>query len=552
VSILLNAHNISDRFPGVRVFVPPGVVLGTDIFDRFMDLNGLRSLAMSNAGDEEIAHRFLQAKRFPRKALGDLAAFLDASPYPLAVRSSSLLEDSQYYPFAGVYATYMLPNNHRNRRIRLQELVTTIKRVYASTYSNAAKDYMHMTSFRLEEEKMAVIIQRMVGTTHETRFYPDFSGVARSYNFYPVPPQEPLDGIVSVALGLGKTIADGGRAVRFSPKFPNHVFQFSSTDEALTNNQTGFFALQLDSPVIPTAEATDLLLTLHPLSVAEHDGPLGLIGSTYSAENDTITEGLSRQGTRLVTFAPLLRQNLFPLPEIVGSLLRIGSWGMGTPVEIEFAVNCAPEGNAPKEFGLLQIRPLALTQSLEELDLSEPGDNELLCRSDQVLGNGIIEDIYDIVVVDLRRFDRSLSLEVAKEVSAFNEKLLHNHHPYLLVGVGRWGSLDPWLGIPVKWEHICGARAIVEGPFLDIDVSPSQGSHFFQNITSFQVGYFTVNPRVEQSFIDWEWLLNRPPSEQREHTRHLRFDSPLVVKINGHEHRGIILKPRENSNERRM
>ncbi|MBM2841463.1 MAG: Response regulator [Bacteroidetes bacterium] len=552
VNILINNYNIRDQFEGVQISVPSAVVLGTDVFDDFVDTNNLRSMALNESDDEQITRRFLETKSFPEGVLGDLAAFLDLIREPLAVRSSSLMEDSQYHPFAGVYETYMIPNNNTNPFVRLDELVTTIKRVYASTFYQGAKDYFKATSYRLEEEKMAVIIQKMVGMPHQNRFYPDFSGVAKSYNFYPVPPQQPYDGIVSVALGLGKTIVDGGITVRFCSKYPHHLLQFSSTEETLNNNQNEFFALQLDNKVLETAETQDILVKKYGLSVAEQDGTLANVGSTFSSENDAVYDGISRKGIRLVTFAPILRNKIFPLPQILELLLDMGTWGMGTPVEIEFAVNMTTPPGKPEDFGILQMRPLVLSREVEELNVEDTPPELLICHSHQVLGNGVISDIHDVVVVDIHRFERSKSQDVAREVTRFNEKLIAERRPYLLIGVGRWGTLDPWLGIPIKWDQISGARAIVEAGFKDFDVTPSQGSHFFQNITSFMVGYFTINAKMKQGFVDWDWLLSQPAVEERDYTRHLYFEKPVVVKINGHKNRGIILKPEENIDERRI
>lgn len=546
VNTLINDYNVRDRFEGIRVHVPPAVVLGTEVFDQFVDDNDLRGFAMNCTDDKEITRRFLDAQKFPEQVLGDLAAFLDIVRSPLAVRSSSLLEDSQYHPFAGVYETYMLPNIHPNPLVRLNDLLNTIKRVYASTFYQSAKDYIRVTSYRLEEEKMAVIIQKMVGRAHEHRFYPDFAGVAKSYNFYPLPPQKPSDGIVSVGLGLGKWVVDGGNTVRFCAKYPTDLIQFYSAEESLDTTQREFFALQLDAPSDFGVETHDMLLKRYGLDVAERDGTLHLIGSTYSADDDVIQDGLSRPGTRLVTFGPVLRHRLFPLAEIIELITDMGTWGMGTPVEIEFAVNLGGPNGQLKEFGMLQMRPLVLSRESEELHIEETEPEKCLCYSEQVLGNGIMRDIYDIVVVDIHKFDRAKSREVAVEVTRFNEQLLSAKRPYLLVGVGRWGTLDPWLGIPIRWDQISGARAIVETGFKDMDVAPSQGSHFFQNITSFMIGYFTVSSKRKKSFLDWDWLLSQPALEEKVFTRHLRLENPVVVKMNGHQNRGIILKPERN------
>jgi CheY-like chemotaxis protein len=546
VNTLINDYNVRERFEGVQIYVPPAVVLGTDVFDQFVDENNLRKFALNSTDDKEITRRFLTAEKFPEDVLGELAAFLDIIRSPLAVRSSSLLEDSQYHPFAGVYETYMLPNNQSNPLIRLNDLLNTIKRVFASTFYQSAKDYIKVTSYRLEEEKMAVIVQKMVGRAHQDRFYPDFAGVAKSYNFYPLPPQTPSDGIVSVALGLGKWVVDGGNSVRFCSKYPTDLIQFYSAEETLNTTQRGFFALQLQASSDFGIETHDMMVKQFDLDVAEQDGTLHIVGSTYSPEDDVINDGLSRKGIRLVTFGPVLHHRLFPLSQIVELLTDMGTWGMGTPVEIEFAVNISPDGEKAKEFGMLQMRPLVLSREAEELNIEDLEPQKCICYSQQVLGNGVIRDIYDIVVVDVHKFDRAKSLDVANEVMHFNEQLLSENRPYLLVGVGRWGTLDPWLGIPIRWDQISGARAIVEGAFRDMDVAPSQGSHFFQNITSFMIGYFTVNYKVQNSYLDWEWLLAQPAVEEKTFTRLVRCTKPIIIKMNGHQNRGIILKPEEH------
>ncbi len=366
--------------------------------------------------------------------------------------------------------------------------------------------------------------------------------MARSYNFYPHPPQKPADGIVSLALGLGKTVVDGGNTIRFSPKYPTDLIQFYSVKETLDNTQRSFFALDLDAGSDFDAGTRDVLTKEYGLDVAERDGTLQFAGGTYSAENDAVYDGLSRQGIRIVTFGPVLRNRTFPLPQILELLLDMGPWGMGTPVEIEFAGNLPGGGRTAMEFGMLQMRPLVVYREQDQLNVEDFDREKLICQSDQVLGNGLIEDIRDAVVVDFNIFDRARSREVAHEVSMFNTKLVGENRPYLLVGVGRWGSLDPWLGIPVTWDQIAGAKAIVETEFREMSVTPSQGSHFFQNITSFMVGYFTVNVHARQGYLDWDWLLAQAPVEQFTFTRHIRFAGPLTIRINGHSNKGVILK----------
>jgi CheY-like chemotaxis protein len=543
VSTLINNYQIQDQFEDVRVSIPPAVVVGTDVFDAFVDENDLRDFALNATDDVEITKRFLDAKKFPEAILGELAAFLDLIKEPLAVRSSSLLEDSQYHPFAGVYETYFIPNQHENPLIRLSEVLNAIKRVYASTFYQGAKSYINVTSYQPEEEKMAVIIQEMVGAAHNDRFYPDFSGVAKSYNFYPIPPQKSSDGAVSVALGLGKTVVDGGKTVKFSPAHPNHLPQFSSVKETLRNNQRYFYALDLSSNSQESYATHDVQIKQYSLEDAEQDGSLNYVGSTYSYENNAISDGLSRSGPRIVSFAPVLKHKNFPLPQILELLLEMGGWGMGTSIEIEFAVSMSVKPQQPREFGLLQMRPVMLKREIEELKIEVENKNQLLCESPWVLGHGVLEDIKDIVYVDYNSFDRSKSKEVAQEVSMINSTLLAEKIPYLLIGVGRWGTLDPWLGIPVNWSQISGARAIVESSFKDFMVTPSQGSHFFQNLTSFMIGYFTVNSFKEEGFVDWNWLQKQVVITEKKYTKHLRLANPLTIKMNGQQNKGIIIKP---------
>jgi CheY-like chemotaxis protein len=533
---LLAEARVSRGYPGVLVDVPPCVVLATDVFERFLDENDLRDFAVHCDDDAEIERRFLEA-RFPDSVRLDLAAFLAVVRHPLAVRSSSLLEDSHYQPFTGVYATYMLPNLHPLLEVRLRHLLQAVQRVYASTFSSHTKAYLQATPYRLEEEKMAVILQRLVGSERGGRFYPDFAGVARSHNFYPTPPIEAEDGVVAVALGLGRTVVEGGNCLRFSPRHPRHLMSFSSVDDVLRNSQREFWALALReaggaSGLTPMSE------TRFDLGAAEADGALALLGSTYSHDNHAVYDGLSRAGLRVVTFAPILKHAAFPLPEIVRTLLDLAQEGVAAPVEIEFAVDLAR-----REFGFLQVRPLTAAHDEADVDLGDVPAGRLVCHSTRVLGHGRVEGVHDAVVVDAGRFERGRSREVAQDLAQLNARLVQSGVAYLLIGVGRWGSRDPWLGIPVTWDQISGARAIVEAGFRDLRVAPSQGSHFFQNITSFNVAYFTVNPDLGEGFVDWDWLRAQPAVHESGALRHLRFDEPIVVRMNGPRHEGVILKP---------
>ena len=544
INALITNYNISHKFDDVEISVPSAIVLGTEVFDQFISSNNLEQYTFIEIEDLEITQIFVDAPKFPVDIVEKLRQFLEITHCPLAVRSSSLLEDSQFLPFAGVYETYMIPNSSEDIEIRLDELLQSIKSVYASTFHQRAKDYIKATSYGLEEEKMAVVVQRLVGSKKENRFYPDFAGVGKSYNFYPVPPQKSTDGIALVALGLGKTVVEGGNTIRFCPRYPKHLLQFFSTKETLKNAQQDFYALDLNGKLDHHPDSIeDPLVKSYDLSDSEKDGTLYSVGSTYSQENEAVYDGISRDGIRVVTFAPILKHKIFPLPEILDVLLDMGAWGMGTPVEIEFAVNLSLPPGERKEFAMLQMRPMVLSREIEELMIGDVEESDMICQSSQVLGNGAINEIYDAIVVDINKFERGKSKDAAIEVSKINSKLVSEKKPYVLFGVGRWGSLDPWLGIPVTWDQISGAAVIVEAGFKDLQVTPSQGSHFFQNLTSFRVGYFTVNSIDHIGFIDWDWLNSQNAEEELVFTKHLRFSEPISVKINGHENHGVILKP---------
>ena len=542
---LLHRNRLTRRFPEIRIAVPPTLVLATDIFDRFLADNDLLDFAMRCVDDEAIVGRFV-VSRLPAALIDDLLAFLEKVHCPLAVRSSSLLEDSQYQPFSGVYETFMLANQDADLQARLEQLMEAIKRVYASIFSRHAKAYVRATPYRLEEEKMAVLIQQVVGARYRDRYYPDFSGVVRSRNFYPVEPVTVRDGFAAVALGLGRAVVGGGNCLTFSPRYPRNLVQFSSVEDILANSQTEFWALGMDPSQSMPGSEDSLRETAFPISAAELDGTLNLLASTYSADNHAIYDGLSRKGTRIVSFAPILKYGMFPLSAILEQLMTIGEEGLGRPVEIEFAVRLAKKPGGTSEFGFLQMRPLVVARESEDLRVEVVEREKLLCQSAQILGHGRIDFLRDLVVVDFHRFERARSQEVAQSVAMLNAKLSGSGTPYLLIGVGRWGSNEPWLGIPVAWDQISGARAIVESGFRDFRVTPSQGSHFFQNLTAFQIGYLTVNPDAGEGFIDWEWLNAQPALQEEGCVRHLRFAAPLSVIMNGRAGEGLILKPEGN------
>jgi hypothetical protein len=511
-------------FGDMRLDVPPTIVLGTSIFDEFLEHPRLRDFAIASERDDEIEARCLEAP-LPRTAAADLLGYLQRVKHPLAVRSSSLLEDSLSQPFAGVYTTWMLPNNDPDLEVRRQQLETAVKRVYASTFQSRAKAFLKMTPYRLEEERMAVMVQELVGRRHGDLFYPDYAGVARSWNFYPEPGHAPEEGVAAVALGMGRTVVDGSPCLRFNPSRPRNVLGFSSVADALAGAQRRFFAIDLDHE----AQRRGVVdMRVFPLEVAEAAGPDGIpgpltwLGSTWTPED--------------------------PLARILRALLDRCVEGMGGPVEIEFAGNLPRPGangrpGEPGRFALLQMRPLALAKESEAVAIGAIDPRDVLVRSAMVLGNGVLDDLVDVVVVDRERFDRAKSRETAGDVARFDAELRAEGRGYVLIGVGRWGSADPHLGIPVGWSQITGARVIVEAGLKDLRVLPSQGTHFFQNLTSGNVCYLTVNPDLGEGELDWAWLAAQPAVAESGCVRRLRLERPLVVKVSGRAGEGVVLKP---------
>jgi len=544
VNSLLNAYEIEDHIEGVHIHVPHSAVVATGVFEQFMGEAGLISFALEEPDDAKIREAFLRAE-FPKETREELASFLSRVEYPLAVRSSSLFEDSSFQPFAGVYQTYMLKNCDADLEVRLEELCRAIRLVYASTYSADSKAYIESTPNRLEEERMGVIIQQIAGRRHGDYVYPNLAGVARSYDFYPIKGMAAEDGIASVALGLGRMVVEGGRVVRFSPAHPKKLFQFSSTRDYLNNAQRQFFALDMTSctPVLSSSDAPDANLTLLDLDEAEKHGTLDLVASTYSPENDRVYDGAGRPGPKLVTMAGVLGGYSFPLADTLRFLLEVGKAGFTCQTEMEFAVNFSENPSEPHEFAFLQIRPMVFGGQFEDIDLGGIEPRGAVVLSDGALGHSHIDDIRDVVYVRRATFDRAKSVEIAAEIGTVNNRLRDAGRPYLLIGPGRWGSADPWLGIPVRWAQISRARCIVETELPDIKVEPSQGTHFFQNITSFGVNYFTVGGSGPGSFLDADWLGEQTPAFETEHVRHLTFDEPLEIAANSKTGHGVVLKP---------
>lgn len=540
---VLARSGIHERHPNTIIAVPQAVVLATGIFDRFLEENDLLPFALEVSSETELRKRFDEA-RFPDEAWGDLRRFQEKVRYPLAVRSSSLLEDSPYQPFSGVYETVLVANQEETARGRLDALARAIKQVYASLFLPRVRSFLDSTPYRQEEEKMAVILQRVVGLRHGRRFYPDIAGTARSQNFYPTAPLRAEDGIATVGLGLGEQITSGGPAVRFSPRHPQHRLGHQSAQDAWRNSQSEFLAVDLDAAPPGPGKGLPPLLT-GSLADAEADGVLGLLASTWSKDSGVLNDGISRSGSRLLTLAPLLKMpDVFPLADILDELLEMGEEACRAPVELEFAANLSVARGNPREFGFVQLRRLQQTREPPPAEEVAVASGEgVLCRSSQVLGHGQIEGLRDVVVVHRDTYDRLKSREVARDVAQLNSRLQQQKRPYVLIGVGRWGSRDRFLGIPVTWEQVGGAQVIVEAGFRDLIVTPSQGTHFFDNLVSHGIGYFTVNPERGDGVLDWDWLATQPSVWESGPVRHLRFETPLRVRMQGNRGDGWVLKP---------
>lgn len=536
----------------VRVLVPRTVVLTTEVFDDFVRRNRLQQAALGNDLNQKDRHARFMNGRFPTKVTSDFRSLLGAMEGPLAIRSSSLLEDSHHQPFAGIYETVMI-RNVGSERERLAQLCDAVKEVFASTYSDRARAYRSATAYRHEEEKMAVIIQPVYGRERNGRVYPTFSGVARSHNYYPYGDCGPEDGVCMVALGLGRLVVAGEGGIRFCPQRPQSLPEFSAVDDILQNAQRYFYALPLNEDdagqhIAEGATCHDPFQPCqYPIEEADADRVLHHLASTYLSEDHRITDGASRSGRRLVTFANILKHGSFPLAPLVQQILRIGQEAMGCPVEVEFAVDLHDDLQQPQHLGLLQIRPMALSEAEIHLDLDNIDSDLSLCQSQRALGNGRISGIRDILFVDPSDFDRSSSQSTAQQIAQLNAQLKAQQRPYLLVGPGRWGSQDSWLGIGVEWNDISHAKVLVETGFEGMRVTPSEGSHFFHNITSFRVGYFTVNPHTGEGSLDLEWLREQPQRELFSHgVQHIQLEQPLEVLLDGRAARGVILK-RESS-----
>lgn len=538
-TLLRQTPELQQKYYEVTISVPKTFVISTEGFDSFVNENNLKELITCPCSDAWILELFIQSM-FPEWLRQHLEIYLSLVKYPLAVRSSSLLEDAMFQSRAGIYNTYMLPNNNSNPRVRLNQLINAIKMVYASTFMEKPRTFAKSTMSRTEEEKMAVIIQQLTGTHQGDYFYPAISGVAQSYNYYPVAYMKPEEGIVHMALGLGKIVVEGGAALRFSPKYPQFLPHFSKVEDILKNSQQHFYALNTAYFPANFEPAEDATLVKVPIDEAEDHFSVKALSSTYVPEDNRIRDTTAIPGYRVLTFAPILKHGLFPLPSIISDLLELGRKGMGCPVEMEFAVNIYPDKDHKPEFSLLQVRPMAYSHQDSDVEIDAKDIQSALCYSNSALGNGKQTDIQDIVFVKRDAFDPAKTIEQAKEIDEINKILVRHERKYLLIGPGRWGSADRWLGIPVTWNDISGVGAMIEASFEQLKADPSQGSHFFNNITSLGISYLTVADN-EKDFIRWDLLESLTPRDETRHLKHVTLEKPLTIKIDGKSSRGVIL-----------
>jgi CheY-like chemotaxis protein len=542
INRIIKNYKLFNKFPDVLITIPRTVVLSTDIFDEFMDHNNLYSVALSDLSDDEILNRFINAE-LPGRVYQDFYAFLAVSrSHPIAVRSSSKLEDSHYQPFAGVYSTYFIPRLADNK-LMVKMLSDAIKEVYASVYYKSSKAYMTATSNVIDEEKMGIILQEVCGNRHGDIFYPTLSGVARSINYYPIGSEKAEDGIANIAFGLGKLIVEGGMSLRFCPKIPQKILQLSSPEDALRDTQKEFRALDLNiSSFVPSTDDGVNILRI-PIRDANNDNAMKYLASTYDYNNNILRDGIIHSGQRVITFSGILQHKSFPLAEILSTLLELGQREMNNPIEIEFAANLEVPPGTPRIFNFLQIRPIVHTDETYFINLENLRPEDTIVFSDSALGHGIFKGVYDLVYVKPESFSAARNKDVSGIIENLNSQFVRDGKGYILIGPGRWGSTDPWLGIPVKWQQISAARIIIESGLKNYRIDPSQGTHFFQNLTSFRVGYFTINPYIKEGYYDVDYLNSLNVIYEDEFIRHVRFEKPLEIMIDGKRHKGAIMKP---------
>jgi DNA-binding NarL/FixJ family response regulator len=543
-TLLRENPKLHDTFPEVDILIPKTLAITTDGFDAFITDNLLNELPFETLTDSEIQAKF-QTAPFPGWLEKKLGIFLRHVTYPLAVRSSSLLEDAQYHPFAGIYQTYMIPNSHKDLAVRINQLITAIKRVYASTFLAAPRAYSGSTAHRIEDEKMGVIIQEICGARHRDFFYPAISGVVQSYNYYPISPLMPEDGVAHIALGLGKTVVEGETALRFSPKHPQFLPGFSGVEEILNNAQRRFYALKLSDSLPNGNEIEDSQIVRLDIDEATDHPSVRFLSSTYDPSEHRIRDIGPSSGHPVLTFATILKYNSMPLPQLLLEILALGRKGMGSPVEIEFAINFSgqPFDKAKNKvmFSLLQIRPMAFDCSQTDVVIHPEEIRNAFCHSTMALGNGCSRNIHHILYVKPETFNPVDTIRIASDISRFNQLMRQADQKYILIGPGRWGSADRWLGIPVKWHDISRVSAILETTSKNMRAAPSQGTHFFHNITSMGISYVTVQPNGTD-FIDWQWINSLPTENETGHIKLVRSPSAFTIKVNGKESSAVCVK----------
>ena len=537
-NLLQRLPEFHKKYEDIKILIPQTMVITTEGFDTFVEENDLKGLSKSDDPDEYIAEAFCNAS-FPQWIADDLKNYLAKITYPLAVRSSSLLEDAQFRAYAGLYWTYMLPNDHPDLDTRLAQLINAIKLVYASTYFQSPKAFSRRVGQRTEEEKMAVIIQQLVGERYSDHFYPAISGVAQSHNYYPFSKMQPEEGIATIAMGLGKTVMEGEKALRFSPKYPQILPQRTTVDDILENSQRFFFSLKMEGLNVELGINEDVNLAKREVDDATDDPPMKMLASTYIPEEHRMRDTTSIPGYRVLTFAQILKYNGFPLAELLSDVLEIGAEGMGCPVELEFSVNWPSGRNRKPEFALLQLRPMTARAELGKVEISPTDVSRAFCHSHHALGNAEKTDMADIIYIKPDIFDAARTPDIAREIGELNAGLLQQGKKYLLVGPGRWGSADRWLGIPVSWTEICGVGAMVETSSPELKAEPSQGSHFFHNISSLGINYVTVSNNGDD-FLNWDWLTSLPIANETEFVAHAALARPFILKVDGRTSRCVM------------
>ena len=536
---LLEKSNIKNNFPEIEIRVPKLIVIGTEEFDLFMKNNELWEEALNAKSNDKILKLFLKS-RLTKNLVRSLKIFLSKVHYPIAVRSSSLLEDSQYQPLAGLYETYMLSNSSTIEKERLSQLCESVKRVYASQFFQEPKSIMDISTHRHDEEKMAVIIQELIGQHYGDRFYPTLSGVAQSYNYYPISYMEREEGVAFIALGFGKIIVEGEKVLRFSPKYPAILPQFFSVKSTINNSQRTFFALDMKDEKNINLNGETENLKRYNLDIAEEDGSIKFAASVVCSDDGLIRDSLNYNGVRVLTYSSILKYNKIPLTDILTEFIELGKLALGCPIEIEYAINIYNDGRKP-EFCLLQIKPMVIKQIERRQEIKLDNYKDIFCSSSISLGDGIIENIFNIIYIKLDSFSLANTTNIAKELEELNKNL--NGKPYILIGPGRWGTADPWLGVPVHWNQISNAKVIVEVCLEGMDIDPSFGSHFFQNVTSLRIGYFTVSGKKKDDFIDWDWIEKQEVVKETKYLKLIKYEKSLTVFMDGTTGAGRIFKP---------